>query len=202
MNPPLPTANTPNNQQIINKIDDFISGLNAPPGTTIATSVVTKTTGLSGANGDKRDIIVEAPKTDEELKTFVLQHSAELVESSINSIVELQKLVIATGDAEMMGGLASLIAASTGAIETVNKIQIQNQRAESARELKKLDIEGKREVQRLKNEGYLNLPAGQTNILVATREEIMEQLTGKVKTKTQNEVFELNTTTLSSAPLT
>ena len=109
--------------------------------------------------------------------------------------MELQKLTVATGDPEMMASLASLIAASTGAIETVNKMHIQNQKAETARELKKLEIEGKKEIQRLKNDGYLNLPAGNTNILVATREEMIAQLTGKVKNKTANvtnEVIEIS----------
>jgi len=93
-----------------------------------------------------------------------------------------------------MAGLASLIAAGAGAIETINKIHLQNKKAENNKDLKKLDIEGKKEIQRLKNDGYLNLPQGNTNILVATREEMIAQLTGKVKEKTvnvTNEVIEL-----------
>ena len=35
------------------------------------------------------------------------------------------------------------------------------------------EIEGRKEIQRLKNDGYLNLPQGSTNILVATRDEII-----------------------------
>jgi len=76
-----------------------------------------------------------------------------------------------------------LIAASTGAIETVNKLNIQHKKAEANKELKKIEIEGKKEIQKLKNDGYLNLPQGNTNILVATREEIIAQLTGKAKSK-------------------
>jgi hypothetical protein len=113
--------------------------------------------------------------------------------------MELQKLTVATGDPEMMAGLASLIAASTGAIETVNKMHIQNKKFEDAKELKKLDLEGKKEIQRLKNDGYLNLPAGNTNILVATREEIIAQLTGKAKAKAIEGTIEV--VTLSGAEL-
>ena len=181
MNPTLPDNNPGDNQQIIDQIDNFIKGLDTPPGTTVATSVVTRT------SVEPKEEAVKVPKTDEEMKEFVTKHSAELVQNSVKSIMELQKLTVATGDPEMMAGLASLIAASTGAIETVNKLHIQNQKIEASKELKKLDIEGRKEIQRLKNDGYLNLPSGQTNILVATREEIIAQLTGKAKTKATTE---------------
>jgi len=193
MNPPLPDNKPADNQQIIDQIDTFIAGLNPPPGTTVATSVVTKTIGEPKPD----EVKVEPPSSDDEMKRFVLKHSAELVENSVKSIMELQKLTVATGDPEMMAGLASLIAASTGAIETVNKMHIQNKKFEDAKELRKLDLEGKKEIQRLKNDGYLNLPAGNTNILVATREEIIAQLTGKAKAKAVEGTIEV--VTLSGA---
>jgi len=195
MNPPLPDNKPADNQQIIDQIDTFIAGLNPPPGTTVATSVVTKTIGQPKPD----EVKVEPPSSDDEMKRFVLKHSAELVENSVKSIMELQKLTVATGDPEMMAGLASLIAASTGAIETVNKMHIQNKKFEDAKELRKLDLEGKKEIQRLKNDGYLNLPAGNTNILVATREEIIAQLTGKAKAKAVEGTIEV--VTLSGAEL-
>ena len=190
MNPTLPDNNPGDNQQIIDQIDNFIKGLDAPPGTTVAASVVTRT-----VNEEKKDEVkVDIPSTNEEMKDFVAKHSAELVQNSVKSIMELQKLTVATGDPEMMAGLASLIAASTGAIEAVNKMHLQNQKIEAAKELRKMDIEGRKEIQRLKNDGYLNLPSGQTNILVATREEIIAQLTGKAKEKASTAVYELSAT--------
>lgn len=187
MSSSIPSNNPADNQQIIDQIDGFIKSLDTPPGTTVATSVVTRT-----SNEKNDEVEINVPRTNEEMKEFVAKHSAELVQNSVKSIMELQKLTIATGDPEMMAGLASLIAASTGAIETVNKMHIQNQKIEAAKDLKKIEIEGKKEIQRLKNDGYLNLPAGQTNILVATREEIIAQLTGKAKIKTTTDVYELS----------
>jgi hypothetical protein len=195
VNPTLPDNNPADNQQIIDQIDDFIKGLDTPPGTTVATSVVTRTAGEV-----KEEPKIEAPKTDAEMKEFVLKHSANLVENSVKSILELQKLTVATGDPEMMSGLASLIAASSNAIETVNKIQLQSQKIEAAKEIKKIELEGKKEIQRLKNDGYASLPAGQTNILVATREEIIAQLTGKAKVAHISDPNTIEVVTLSSAP--
>ena len=178
MNPSLPDSTPANNQQIIDQIDSFIAGL-SPEDKEIVSKDTSKVT---------TSIAVNTPKTTEEMQTFVIQHSAELVENSVKSIMELQKLTVATGDPEMMAGLASLIAASTGAIETVNKIHLQAKKAEANKEMKLLELEGKKEIQRLKNDGYLNLPAGNTSILVATREEIIAQLTGKAKEKAVNTI--------------
>ena len=109
VNIPPVSGNPDNNANIIDSIDAFIAGLNPPAGTTVATSVVTKTVGAPVNNS----VPIVPPKTDEEMKDFVLKHSAELVESSVKSIIELQKITVATGDPEMMAGLASLIAANT-----------------------------------------------------------------------------------------
>ena len=191
MNPPLPDNKPSDNQNVIDQIDDFIKGLDTPPGTTIATAVVTRTNDKPVEEESK----LEVPKTDAELQEFVLKNSAALAALSIKSVQELQKVTVATGDPEQMASLASLITAGAGAIETINKIHIQNKKAEAAKEVKKLELEGKKEIQKLKNDGYLNLPlGGTTNVLVATREEIMGQLTGKIKNKTADvtEVIELS----------
>ena len=180
MNVPPVSGSPTNNASIIDQIDSFIAGLNPPAGTTVATSVVTKT--LTGTPTPSAAPMVP-PKTNEEMEAFVLKHSADLVENSVKSIMELQKLTVATGDPEMMAGLASLIAASTGAIETVNKLHMLNKKAEINKEIKKIELEGKKELQQLKNEGNSMLPGSQTNILIATREEIIAELTGKAKTK-------------------
>ena len=195
MNVPPVSGSAANNANIIDQIDSFIAGLNPPAGTTVATSVVTKT--LTGASTPSAAPIVP-PKTNEEMEAFVLKHSADLVENSVKSIMELQKLTVATGDPEMMAGLASLIAASTGAIETVNKLHMLNKKAEINKEMKKIELEGKKELQQLKNEGNSMLPGSQTNILIATREEIIAELTGKAKTKAVTTVSSTDVIELSA----
>ena len=195
MNVPPVSGSSANNASIIDQIDSFIAGLNPPAGTTVATSVVTKT--LTGTPTPPVAPIVP-PKTNEEMEAFVLKHSADLVENSVKSIMELQKLTVATGDPEMMAGLASLIAASTGAIETVNKLHMLNKKAEINKEMKKIELEGKKELQQLKNEGNSMLPGSQTNILIATREEIIAELTGKAKTKAVTTVSSTDVIELSA----
>ena len=65
MNPTLPDNNPGDNQQIIDQIDNFIKGLDTPPGTTVATSVVTRT------SVEPKEEEVKVPKRDDEMKEFV-----------------------------------------------------------------------------------------------------------------------------------
>ena len=191
--PPLPDNTASDNQNVINQIDDFIAGLNSED-----KKVVSKNYAK-----DLEEVKVEVPKTEQEIQDFILKNSAQLATLSVKSVKDLQQVVTATGDPEQMASLASLIAAGAGAIETINKIHLQNKKAEANKDLKKLDLEGKKELQRLKNDGYLNLPQGNTNILVATREEVIAQLTGKAKAKTvnvTNEVIELESGQPASQP--
>ena len=191
--PPLPDNTASDNQNVINQIDNFIAGLNSEDKETVSKNYAE----------DLEEIKVEVPKTEQDIQDFILKNSAELATLSVKSVKNLQQVVTATGDPEQMASLASLIAAGAGAIETINKIHLQNKKAEANRDLKKIDIEGKKEIQRLKNDGYLNLPQGNTNILVATREEMIAQLTGKVKAKTinvTNEVIELESRQPASQP--
>ena len=191
--PPLPDNTASDNQNVINQIDDFIAGLNSED-----KEVVSKNYAK-----DHEEVKVDVPKTEQDIQDFILKNSAQLATLSVKSVKDLQQVVTATGDPEQMASLASLIAAGAGAIETINKIHLQNKKAEANKDLKKLDLEGKKELQRLKNDGYLNLPQGNTNILVATREEVIAQLTGKVKAKTvnvTNEVIELESGQPSSQP--
>ena len=192
--PPLPDNTASDNQNVINQIDNFIAGLNSEDREVV---------GKDYAKNIEPKIKVEVPKTEQDIQDFILKNSAELATLSVKSVIDLQQVVAATGDPEQMASLASLIAAGAGAIETINKIHLQNKKAEANKDLKKLDIEGKKEIQRLKNDGYLNLPQGSTNILVATREEMIAQLTGKVKNKTvnvTNEVIELSEPTPQIPP--
>jgi hypothetical protein len=193
--PPLPDNTASDNQNVINQIDNFIAGLNSEDREVV---------GKDYAKNIEPKVKVEVPKTEQDIQDFILKNSAELATLSVKSVKDLQQVVAATGDPEQMASLASLIAAGAGAIETINKIHLQNKKAEANKDLKKLDIEGKKEIQRLKNDGYLNLPQGNTNILVATREEMIAQLTGKVKNKTvnvTNEVIELEKSEESLKPI-
>jgi len=109
---------------------------------------------------------------EEDINKFILSHSARLIEDSTSLVSRLKKTVGASGDAEEVSALADMIASASAAIESLNKISLQNKKIQAAKDLKNLEIEGKKEVARIKLE-EVSKPKG---LLVANREEIFQLL--------------------------
>jgi predicted RNA-binding protein with RPS1 domain len=62
--------------------------------------------------------------------------------------------------------ISELIKASTAAIDTLNKINLSEKKNQNAKEIKKMDIESKKELKNTENESRMTF----------TREEILKQL--------------------------
>lgn len=108
---------------------------------------------------------------EEDLGKFILEHAGRLIKDSTSLVTRLKKTVGASGDPEEIAAIADLVASTSAAIETVNKIYTQNKKIQAAKELKHLEIEGKKEVAKLKTgEGP------QVGLIIANREEIFNRL--------------------------
>ena len=87
-------------------------------------------------------------------------------------------------DPKEISAMASLMGATTKAIDSLNNINLQQKQASVAVELKKMDIAGKKEI-------VSKLPAA-NNILIATRDEVINRFVdGKAK-KNQLDILEGN----------
>lgn len=112
--------------------------------------------------------------SEEQLSSFIIQQSQQLIQNGIKTISDLQETVAYTEDAEAMAGFAAIIKATTGALDTLNAINIQREKTKSAKKLKKMDIEAKKDLLNTKAQ----LPKGPSNTigLIATRETVMKML--------------------------
>jgi len=72
-------------------------------------------------------------------------------------------------EAENVSSLAELIKASTGAIDTLNKLVVQDKKSNTTIKAKKLDIESKKQLQ----------TSDQQHKLLLSREEVIERLIKK-----------------------
>lgn len=79
----------------------------------------------------------------EDLEQFILNNTGKLIKDSMNTIDDIKQYIINAPEPEDVHSLAELYKASTGAIETLNKILIQNQKSKTQLTVKKLDIESK-----------------------------------------------------------
>jgi hypothetical protein len=108
--------------------------------------------------------------TDENVGEYVYKKSSELVDSTLSAVQSLKDTVLTGSDPKEIAALSSLINAATKALDQLNKINLQNKQTKSNEEMKKLEIAANSKKPVLPNT---------TNVLIATRDEIMNQLFDK-----------------------
>lgn len=114
--------------------------------------------------------------TDDNVGDYVYKKSSELVESTLGAVQSLKDNVLTGSDPKEIAALSQLINAATKALDQLNKINLQNKQAKSDVEIKKMELESNSKA----------LKSTQTNVLIATRDEIMSQLFDKTTKKTDS----------------
>lgn len=110
---------------------------------------------------------------ENDINQYVLNKSKGLIEAGLETIEEIRPFVIQGQNPDEIAALSELISATTRAIEALNKINLQNKKAETDEKLKKIDIESKKEIAKLLPGNAQNTT---NNVIVATREEILDKL--------------------------
>ena len=121
----------------------------------------TTTTNNKGRNS--ADQLSLDPK---DVEQFVINNSGHLVQQSLEVMDNVKDYIMASGDPDSISALSELIRASSGAIESLNKIVVQNKRSEAALTAKKMDVTAKYAIEDKKNE----------NALIASREEVFKKI--------------------------
>jgi hypothetical protein len=118
---------------------------------------------------------------DENVGEYVYKKSAELVESTLGAVQSLKDNVLTGSDPREIAALSQLINSATKALDQLNKINIQNKVNKSNVEIKKMEIEAN-----------INRPLipNTTNVLIATRDEVMKQLFDKPTKKVVGEIVD------------
>ena len=124
---------------------------------------------------------------EENLEQYILNNTSELINQSMDMIRSIKDYAIASNDPEQISALADLVNASTGSIESLNKIALQNKKIKASIKLKEMDIEIKKEISN---------NATQSHILglVCTREEIFKKILSEAK------VIDATVINISSSP--
>lgn len=122
---------------------------------------------------------------DENVGEYVYKKSAELVESTLGAVQSLKDNILTGSDPKEIAALSQLINSATKALDQLNKINIQNKVSKSNVEIKKMEIEA--------NINRPMLP-NTTNVLIATRDEVMKQLFDKPSKKVVGEIVDADYT--------
>jgi len=110
---------------------------------------------------------------DETLKSFLYEYSGKLIKDSVNAVEDIKDFVTAAPDSRDLEALSKLIGASAAAIETLNKIQIADEKNRTQKTIKAMDIEAKKQ---------LTMQKAEDNVLTMNREELINKLLSNAKT--------------------
>lgn len=102
----------------------------------------------------------------DDLEQFILNNTGRLIKDSMETIDSIKQFIINAPEPEDVHSLAELYKASTGAIETLNKILLQKHKSDTQVKVKVMDIESKQAMIEAKDSGKGTL----------TREEVLDQL--------------------------
>lgn len=118
---------------------------------------------------------------DDNVNEFIMQKAGKLIEDGIDAVDALKQTILASFEPDELSAYSDLIKSVTKAIDTMNKINLQNKKEKAQKELKEMDIKAKKE---------LPEPKSNTNVLIATREEIMSNFLKDVKKESIDVAFE------------
>ena len=100
-----------------------------------------------------------------DLEQFILNNTGKLINDSMETIDNIKDFIISAPEPEDVHSLAELYKASTGAIEALNKILLQQQKSDTQIAVKTMDIQAKQAIAEKKDDK-----------ITFTRDEIFEQL--------------------------
>lgn len=106
------------------------------------------------------------PLKKDELEKFVVEKGGKLVESSIEMLKNVKDYIMSSPEAKDVDAFASLVAATSTAIDTLNKIVVNDKKTDTVIKVKQMDIEAKKELKSEETEQKM----------LATREQIFKLL--------------------------
>ena len=105
----------------------------------------------------------------ENLEEFIMKSSGKLVSKSLEIVDNVNDYISSAPENRDVAALAEVIKATAGSIDTLQKLHSSNERNETQKEVKKMDVESKERI---------NIADNQTRVLLS-REDIMDALIDK-----------------------
>jgi len=128
--------------------------------------IITQIKGIKEAVREKRkDVHIDK----ENLEEFIMKSSGKLVSKSLEIVDNVNDYISSAPENRDVAALAEVIKATAGSIDTLQKLHSSNERNETQKEVKKMDVESKERISIVDN---------QTKVLLS-REDIMLALVDK-----------------------
>ena len=105
----------------------------------------------------------------ENLEEFIMKSSGKLVSKSLEIVDNVNDYISSAPENRDVAALAEVIKATAGSIDTLQKLHSSNERNETQKEVKKMDVQSKERI---------SLVANHTKVLLS-REDIMQAIVDK-----------------------
>lgn len=113
----------------------------------------------------KEDVTIDK----ENLEEFIMKSSGKLVKKSLEIVDNVNDYISSAPENRDVAALAEVIKATSASIDTLQKLHSSNERNDTQKEVKKMDVESKER---------LNIADNQTRMLLS-RDDIMKALVDK-----------------------
>jgi len=92
---------------------------------------------------NKEELCERFELSKEDLEAFILNSTGKLIKDSLETIDTIKQYVLSAPNPEEVHSLAELYKASTNALDTLNKVLIQDKKSATQVGIKQMDIEAK-----------------------------------------------------------
>lgn len=125
--------------------------------------------------------------TEDNINDYIMKRASQLIDTSIAAVENIKDYVVQGQNPDELAALSELVNSASKAIDTLNKINLQNKKAKTDKELKTLELQNRKEVAgMLPSNNVVN-----NNLFVGSREEIFKKLLADSQEETPIETIEV-----------
>ena len=114
--------------------------------------------------------VPKEPLNKEDMEDFILQNASSVIRDSVEMVDKLKSSVSACAEPDLVNAMASLLGATTRAIDSLTKLKIAEDKNKNQKEIAQLNLEGKKSGDDEDKKGFL-----------ISREEVIKALMNKKK---------------------
>ena len=119
----------------------------------------------------------------QDTEQYFLNKTKAVIEASVGAVQDLTASTTAGGDAKDVEALAKLVASTAQMLDSLNKTNLIDKKADRDEQLEMIRIEGRKQLAQL-NQGPRHIT--NNNVMITSREEIMKQLQDKEVLELEN----------------
>lgn len=142
------------------QVDDLLNQLRTTPPDFIVKS--------DSSNNSILESLSTEPVKEEDLGDYIIKKTTTLVDQTMSAFKDIKTIAVSSNDPDTISALADLVKAVNSAIDSLNKINMQNKKIKSAKEIAAIYAAAKAKEDKP--------PTGTNIITIGSREEVLKIL--------------------------